>query len=93
VSVAGARKRTASRAATTVAYTEMVTSEISDEETVRQVVDRLQEKFPQIPRTELERVAQAEFQLLAGRPVRDYLSILTERAAKKRLKKGDTTDA
>lgn len=77
----------------TVAYTEVVTSEISDEETVRQVVDRLQEKFPQIPRSELEHVAQAEFQALAGRPVRDYLSILTERAAKKRLKKGDTTAA
>jgi len=60
---------------------------MDDEETLRQVVDRLAEKFPDLPRPELEAAARTEFDALVGRPVRDYLSILTERAAKKRLKR------
>jgi hypothetical protein len=64
-----------------------VSTDIDDEETVRQIVERLQKKFPDVPRDEIERVAQTEFDALAGRPVRDYLTILTERAAKKQLKK------
>ena len=64
-----------------------VSTDIDDEETVRQVVERLQKKFPDVPREEIEVVAQSEFDALAGRPVRDFLTILTERAAKKRLKK------
>ncbi|PRY69164.1 hypothetical protein B0I08_103372 [Glaciihabitans tibetensis] len=64
-----------------------MTREVDDEDTIRQVVDRLQEKYPEVARQELESVAREEFHSLAGRPVRDYLSILTERAAKKRLKR------
>jgi len=63
-----------------------VTTDIDDEDTIRQVVDRLQEKLSDIPRDRIEAVARAEFDALNGRPVHDYLSILTERAAKKRLK-------
>lgn len=63
-----------------------MTTDIDDEDTIRQVVDRLQEKLPDVPRSEIESVARAEFEALNGRPVHDYLSILTERAAKKRLK-------
>jgi hypothetical protein len=61
--------------------------ELSDDETIEQVVDRLQEKFPDTPRDEIERVARSEFDEFAGRPVKDYLAILVERSAKKRLKK------
>lgn len=64
-----------------------MTTEIDDEETIRQVIDRLVEKFPDRPREELEAAARTEFAALVGRPVRDYLSILTERAARKRLKR------
>jgi hypothetical protein len=64
-----------------------VTTEVDDEDTIRQVVDRLQEKYPEVAREELESVAREEFDAISGRPVRDYLSILTERAAKKRLKR------
>jgi hypothetical protein len=64
-----------------------VTTDVDDEDTIRQVVDRLQEKLPDTPRAELERVAREEFDAISGRPVRDYLSILTERAAKKRIKR------
>jgi hypothetical protein len=64
-----------------------VTTDVDDEDTLRQVVDRLQEKYPDVARVDLEVVAREEYYSLAGRPVRDYLSILTERAARKRLKK------
>jgi len=64
-----------------------VTTDVDDEDTVRQVVDRLQEKYPDVGRAEIEGVAREEYDALAGRPVRDYLSILTERAARKRLKR------
>jgi hypothetical protein len=63
-----------------------MTTEIADENTVRHVVDRLHERYPDIPRKDLESVAREEFDVLSGRPVHDYLSILTERAARKRLK-------
>lgn len=64
-----------------------MTTDVDDEDTVRQVVDRLQEKYPDVGRAEIEGVAREEYDALAGRPVRDYLSILTERAARKRLKR------
>jgi anti-sigma-K factor RskA len=69
--------------------TQIVTTDIDDEETIRQVVDRLQKKFPDLPRTQIEHVARSEFAALADRPVRDFLTILTERAAKKRLRKAE----
>ena len=36
---------------------------------------------------EVDRVVRSELAELVDRPVQDYLSVLTERAAKKRLKK------
>ncbi|TBN57638.1 hypothetical protein EYE40_09705 [Glaciihabitans arcticus] len=64
-----------------------MTTEMNDEDVMHQVVDRLVEKNEDIPRELIDEVVREEFTALAGRPVRDYLSILTERAAKKRLKK------
>jgi len=64
-----------------------MTTEMNDEDVMHQVVDRLVEKNEGVPREVIDEVVREEFTALAGRPVRDYLSILTERAAKKRLKK------
>ncbi|MFB2580545.1 three-helix bundle dimerization domain-containing protein [Herbiconiux sp. P15] len=61
--------------------------EVTDEDTIQQVVTRLEAKYPDIPKDEIETAARAELGELAGRPVRDYLAILVERATKKRLKK------
>lgn len=61
--------------------------ELTDEDIIQQIVDRLQAKFPDTPRADIEGTARAEFDDLAGRPVRDYLAILVERSTKKRLKK------
>lgn len=66
-----------------------VAKEPTDEETLQQIVERLQVKFPGVPRSEVERIARSEFEQYAGRPVRDYLTILVERSAKKKLRKGD----
>ncbi|MBU1588785.1 MAG: hypothetical protein KKH51_12680 [Actinobacteria bacterium] len=54
---------------------------------MNQVAEKLSEKNTDVPRTVIDDVVREEYLALAGRPVRDYLSVLTERAAKKRLKK------
>ncbi|MEP6478808.1 MAG: hypothetical protein ABJB03_05420 [Rhodoglobus sp.] len=64
-----------------------MTTEIDNEETIAKVTDRLVEKNPDVARSEIESVVRQEFDGLVGRPVKDYLAVLTERAAKKRLKK------
>jgi len=64
-----------------------MTTDITDQEVMAQVADKLSEKNADIPRDVIDEVVREEFAALAGRPVRDYLSVLTERAAKKRLKK------
>jgi hypothetical protein len=64
-----------------------VTTEVKPEEVVKQVTQSLRERFPDADEAEIDRVVRAELAELVGRPVQDYLAILTERAAKKRLKK------
>ena len=68
-------------------HTRTVTTDMDDEEMISQVVEKLAAKNPEIPKDQVETTVREEFAGLAGRPVRDYLSVLTERAAKKRLKK------
>jgi len=62
-------------------------TDIKDDEIIAEVTKRLEEKYPDVPVADVESVVRAEFAELSGRPVRDYLSVLTERAAKKRLKR------
>ena len=64
-----------------------MTTDMSDAEVMAQVAEKLSDKNADIPRAVIDEVVREEYQALAGRPVRDYLSVLTERAAKKRLKK------
>ena len=54
---------------------------------MNQVAEKLSEKNADVSRAVIDDVVREEYLALAGRPVRDYLSVLTERAAKKRLKK------
>lgn len=68
-------------------HTRTVTTDMDDEEMISQVVEKLAAKNPEIPKDQVEATVREEFAGLAGRPVRDYLSVLTERAAKKRLRK------
>ena len=64
-----------------------MTTEVKPEEVVIQVSERLQAKNPDISAEEIDRIVREELAELVDRPVQDYLSVLTERAAKKRLKK------
>jgi len=63
-----------------------MTTDIDTDEILRQVSARLRDKFPELSAQEVETAVRAELDQLADRPVRDYLEVLTERAAKKRLK-------
>ena len=63
-----------------------MTTEMTDQEVKAQVVANLATKNAEIPLIMIEELVDEEFAALAGRPVRDYLSVLTERAARKRLK-------
>ena len=64
-----------------------MTTDQTDDEMINQVIERLTERFPKAKPKEIDEIVREEFHEIAGRPVRDYLSVLTERAAKKRLKK------
>lgn len=64
-----------------------MTTELSDQEVMDEVVNRLSEKNSDVPRDVIDTVVREEYAALSGGTVRDYLSVLTERAAKKRLKK------
>lgn len=59
---------------------------IDIDEIYAQVSARLRERFPEVPAGEVEAAVRAELDELAGRPVRDYIEVLAERGAKKRLR-------
>jgi hypothetical protein len=63
-----------------------MTTEIDDEQVLRDTIDALQRKFADRDRAEIETIVREEFDRLRERPVRHYLSVLTERAAKDRLR-------
>lgn len=62
-------------------------TEFDETEVIRQVTERLVERFPKSKPGEIERIVTEEVEALAAKPVTDYVSVLSERAAKKRLKK------
>ena len=60
-------------------------TDIDIDEIHRQVTAKLREKFPAAPAAEVESAVRAELDQLEGGPVRDYIQVLAERGAKKRL--------
>ncbi|MCU1417557.1 MAG: hypothetical protein JWP32_1731 [Schumannella sp.] len=69
------------------AYAGVMSTEIDPDEVIAQVSQRLADKYPDLDRADIDRTVRAELAQLIDRPVQDYLSVLTERAAKKSLKK------
>lgn len=63
-----------------------MTTELDDEQVVRDATDSLKKRFDDRDELEIEAIVREEFARLRERPVRDYLSVLTERAAKDRLR-------
>lgn len=66
-----------------------MTTELDNEEIISQVIGELEKKFADRSPDEIAGIVREEFDVLANRPVRDYVLILTERAAKKRLRSMD----
>lgn len=59
---------------------------IDDElKAIDNVVDRLAERFPHIPRPSIEQTVREEHQALADGPIRDYVPVLVEHAVRARL--------
>ncbi|WP_369125165.1 MULTISPECIES: three-helix bundle dimerization domain-containing protein [unclassified Cryobacterium] len=56
---------------------------------IGKVVDRLAERFPDLPRTTIELAVLDEHGAFEGRPVRDYVPVLVERGVKARLRSHD----
>ena len=60
--------------------------EAAEQRSVEEVVDRLTTKYPDIDRLEIGRIVAEEHQAFEGRPVRDFVPVLVEKSAKKRVK-------
>jgi hypothetical protein len=61
-------------------------TDIDIDEIHAQVTARLRAQFTDIPPEEVEAAVRAELDQYAESTVRDYLEVLTERGAKKRLR-------
>jgi hypothetical protein len=59
--------------------------ELSEQTIIDEVADRLTRKYPTIPPDALTAVVQGVYARFAGRPVRDYVSLLVERFAEDEL--------
>ncbi|SFR84416.1 hypothetical protein SAMN05428970_2990 [Agromyces sp. CF514] len=58
----------------------------TEQHAVTEVVDRLAEKYPSVDRDEIARIVADEYTNLDGKPVRDFVPVLVEKSAKKRVK-------
>lgn len=65
-----------------------MTTEFDPEEVAARVITRLREKYPERDEAFISRVVHEEVDSLANKPVHDYVAVLSERAAKKRIKHG-----
>jgi enoyl reductase-like protein len=57
-----------------------------EERELTEVIDRLMKKFPDAAADEVEAAVTLEYVALTGNPVRDFVPVLVEKQAKKRLK-------
>jgi hypothetical protein len=68
-------------------------NDLDEDKAVREVAERLAERFPSVPRTRIDEVVQSERRALDGKPIRDYIPVLVEHGAKARLRDELTTNA
>ncbi|WP_353813693.1 three-helix bundle dimerization domain-containing protein [Agromyces sp. SYSU T00266] len=67
---------------------ESTSREDNEQRSVDEVIDRLAKKFPQLDREEIRRIVDEEHHAFDGRPVRDFVPVLVEKGAKRRIKRG-----
>ena len=62
-------------------------SDLDEAQAIDHVINRLGERFPGVERDHIVAVVEDEHRQLDGGRVRDFVPVLVEKAAKKRLKK------
>jgi hypothetical protein len=62
-----------------------MTTEADEQQAVEHVVARLLERFPSLTEDHVHAIVDEEHHRFDGRPVRSFVPVLVERAAKKRL--------
>ena len=67
--------------------------EDAEERSVEEVIDRLAQKYPDVERAEIETIVAEEHRAFDGHPVRDFVPVLVEKSAKKRIKSLARPDA
>ncbi|WP_229276279.1 three-helix bundle dimerization domain-containing protein [Agromyces kandeliae] len=63
-----------------------MTTEADEQQAVEHVVSRLLERFPSLSEDHVHAIVDEEHHRFDGRPVRDFVPVLVEREARKRLK-------
>lgn len=67
-----------------------MTLDISNEDAmIDEIVERLSTRFPTRTPEEVREVVSEAYEAFAGAPVRDFVAVLAEKQAKKRLKQFD----
>lgn len=66
-----------------------MTKDFDVDAVVREVTDTLGKKYPGIDGATVEAIVREQVEALAERPVRDYVAVLAQREAKRRLKELD----
>lgn len=69
-----------------------MTTDVDYDQIIRDSTEQLRKKFPDHPEAELRTVVEEELATLRDATVQDYLSVLTVRAARKRVKAQDRAD-
>ena len=60
----------------------------SEAEAISRVVQRLRQQFPEVPPDALEEVVNGHYEAFDGRPLRDFVPVLVERATRADLEAG-----
>ena len=72
----------------------MVQSRAQNEtDAIQHVVGRLGGQFPELPPDEIERTVRDKYESLADSPIRDFVPVLVERAARRQLAEQHTGHA
>jgi hypothetical protein len=59
--------------------------ELSEQTIIEQLVDRLSERYPSVPGDKVAEVVNDRYARFNDRPIRDYIPLFVERAARSEL--------
>lgn len=65
----------------------------SEAEAMARVVERLRQQFPEMPPDAIDAIVNGHYEAFDGRPVRDFVPVLVERATRADLQAGIDTSA